>query len=73
APNVVDVPHDADAIVKAVRFVREDRAFLEALAQCGSPYGDGHAAERTIDVLTRLKLGPDLIAKWRDAAGPFLA
>jgi hypothetical protein len=40
---------------------------------CRSPYGDSHAAERTVDILARLKLGPALIAKWRQPpAGAFL-
>jgi GDP/UDP-N,N'-diacetylbacillosamine 2-epimerase (hydrolysing) len=73
ACNVVDVPCDRDAIVEAVRFVLGDPEFRRKLSTCRSPYGDGHAAERTIDVLSRLKLGDALIAKWRQApAGAFL-
>jgi hypothetical protein len=42
------------------------------LANCRNPYGDGHAAERTIDVLHRLRIGAALLAKWRAPTGPFL-
>jgi len=46
----------AREIVKAVRFALSDAAFRRQLAACVSPYGDGHTAEHTIDVLSRLKL-----------------
>jgi GDP/UDP-N,N'-diacetylbacillosamine 2-epimerase (hydrolysing) len=73
ANNVVDVACERAAIVKAVRFVLGDAEFRRTLAACRSPYGDGHAAERTVDVLSRLKLGAALIAKWRQTpAGAFL-
>ena len=72
ANNVVDVACERGAIVKAVRFVLGDAAFRRKLEACRSPYGDGHAAERTVDVLSRLKLGPALIAKWRPPPSSFL-
>jgi UDP-N-acetylglucosamine 2-epimerase len=61
------------AIVKAVRFVLEDDDYLARLAQCRNPYGDGHAAERTVDIVKRLRLGTALTAKWLPNSGPFLA
>jgi UDP-N-acetylglucosamine 2-epimerase (non-hydrolysing)/GDP/UDP-N,N'-diacetylbacillosamine 2-epimerase (hydrolysing) len=72
ANNVVDAPFDRAAIVKTIRFALEDAAFRKSLADCKNPYGDGHAAERVIDILSRLKLGPDLIAKWKAPDGNFL-
>ena len=73
AKNVVDVLFERDAIVKAVRFVLGDPNFRRKLATCRSPYGDGHAAQRTVDVLSRLKLNAALITKWRQApSGAFL-
>jgi len=72
AGNVVDVACERDAIVKAVRFVLGDVEFRRKLATCRSPYGDGHATERTIDVLSRLKLDTELIEKWRPSANSFL-
>lgn len=65
--NVIDVPCERAAIVKAVRYALDDPAFRRKLTSCRSPYGDGHATERTLDVLLRLKLGNALIAKWRQA------
>jgi UDP-N-acetylglucosamine 2-epimerase (non-hydrolysing)/GDP/UDP-N,N'-diacetylbacillosamine 2-epimerase (hydrolysing) len=72
ADNVVDVDFDRAAIVRTIRFVLNDAGYRAKLAQCRNPYGDGHAAERTVEVLKRLVLGAALTAKWRNAAGPFL-
>jgi GDP/UDP-N,N'-diacetylbacillosamine 2-epimerase (hydrolysing) len=67
AANVIDVPHQTDAIVEAVSFALTDPDFRRRLAACKSPYGDAHAAERTIEVLSRLRLDNTLLAKWRQA------
>jgi UDP-N-acetylglucosamine 2-epimerase (non-hydrolysing)/GDP/UDP-N,N'-diacetylbacillosamine 2-epimerase (hydrolysing) len=67
--NVIDVPHQTDAIANAVRFALSDPGFRGRLAACESPYGNGHAAERTIDVLSRLRLDNALLAKWQQAPG----
>src|SRR5262249_44565996 len=69
AANVIDVPYEIDAIVKAVRFAISDRDFRRQLAACKSPYGNGHATERTIEVLSSVRLDNTLLAKWRQAAG----
>jgi UDP-hydrolysing UDP-N-acetyl-D-glucosamine 2-epimerase len=71
--NVIDVDFDKTAIVKTIRFVLQDPAYRATLAQCRNPYGDGHATERTLDILKRLILCPALPAKWRNTVGPFLA
>jgi UDP-N-acetylglucosamine 2-epimerase (non-hydrolysing)/GDP/UDP-N,N'-diacetylbacillosamine 2-epimerase (hydrolysing) len=74
ASNVIDVPCEREAIVKAVRCALTDAEFRRKLAACRSPYGDGRAAERTVDVLLRLRLGNALIAKWKQApTSAFLA
>ena len=73
ADNVVDIGFDKESIVKAIRFVLENAGYRARLAQCCNPYGDGHAAERTVDILKRLILDHALIAKWRNAPGPFLS
>lgn len=72
AGNVLDVGHDAGEIERAVRMALEDEAFREAARRSVNPYGDGHAAGRTADILARLRLGPELLEKWRAAAGPLL-
>lgn len=72
ADNVIDVEFDKDRIVDAVKYALSDPRFAERVANCRNPYGDGTASRRTIDVLRRLNLGPELIAKWKRSAGPFL-
>jgi GDP/UDP-N,N'-diacetylbacillosamine 2-epimerase (hydrolysing) len=72
ASNVIDVGFDKKAIIEAIQVGLHDAAFRNQLANCRNPYGDGHAAERTIDVLKRLRPGPALTAKWKPSLGPFL-
>ena len=72
ADNVIDVDFDKAAIAETIRFVLTDPGYRERLAACRNPYGDGKAAMRTVDTLKRLTLGPALVAKWRNSAGPFL-
>lgn len=71
--NVVHASHSRAEIVKALRFVLGDAGFRQELAACRNPYGDGRAAERTVGILHRLRLGPSLLAKWRSPTEPFLA
>jgi len=73
AGNVIDVEFDKERIVGAVKYAINDSRFAERVAKCRNPYGDGTASARAIDVLSRLNLGPELIAKWIRSAGPFLA
>lgn len=70
--NVIDVTFDKNAIVHAVRFALDDTSFRKQLASCRSPYGDGRTAERTLEILKRLRLGPALTAKWNRSGGRFL-
>ena len=60
--NVIDVPADSGAIVTAV-----DRAlsgpFQQMLASVENPYGDGHASERIMQVLTTTARGRALLVK----------
>jgi GDP/UDP-N,N'-diacetylbacillosamine 2-epimerase (hydrolysing) len=72
ADNVIDVEFDKEEIVKAIKYALTDHQFAERVAKCHNPYGDGSASKRTVDVLSRLNLGPELIAKWKRSGGPFL-
>ena len=60
--NVIDVPADADAIVAAVERTRES-SFREMLATIENPYGEGHASERIVQVLTSVSLDQTLLVK----------
>jgi UDP-N-acetylglucosamine 2-epimerase len=73
ADNVIDVEFDKEKIVKALKYVLTNQHFAELVAKCRNPYGDGSACARSIDVLARLDLGPELIAKWKRSDGPFLS
>jgi UDP-N-acetylglucosamine 2-epimerase len=72
AQNVIDVGFDRGAITAAIQHVLHDPGFRAALAGCVNPFGDGHAAERTVAILKALRLGPALIAKWQPSAEPYL-
>lgn len=60
--NVIDVPPVADAIRAGLRRAL-DPAFRAGLAGMKNPYGDGHAAERIVEVLKSVELGGRLVAK----------
>jgi len=69
ACNVIDAPHDRDAIRHAIERALGDPAFRAGLADCRNPYGDGTCARRTADLLLRLRLSR-LPAKWLDDGEP---
>jgi UDP-N-acetylglucosamine 2-epimerase len=60
--NVIDVPPVADAIRAGLRRAL-DPAFRAGLAGMKNPYGDGHAAERIVEVLKSVALDERLVAK----------
>jgi UDP-hydrolysing UDP-N-acetyl-D-glucosamine 2-epimerase len=62
ARNVLDAEPDAAAIVARVAEARST-AFRASLSGMENPYGDGHAAERIVGVLTTAPLGPQLLIK----------
>jgi UDP-N-acetylglucosamine 2-epimerase (non-hydrolysing)/GDP/UDP-N,N'-diacetylbacillosamine 2-epimerase (hydrolysing) len=62
ARNVLDSPADAAAILARVAQARSP-AFRASLHGMTNPYGDGHASERIVDVLTSTPFGPELLIK----------
>ncbi len=72
ACNVIEVGYSRDAIAEAVRFALGDPDFRQALAGCVNPYGDGHTADKTVDLLRRLNLSGTLLAKWLPSREPLL-
>lgn len=62
ARNVLDAEANAEAIVTRVAEARS-AAFRQSLAGMTNPCGDGHAAERILEVLTTVPLGPQLLIK----------
>lgn len=61
--NVIDVSHDKDAIRKAIKKALYDKKFRKKLSSCKNPYGDGHASERIVNVLSSIKIDNKLLEK----------
>ena len=61
--NVLNVPHNAEAILGALQRALQDEAFLKKARKAQSPYGDGHASERIAECLAELEIVPDLFVK----------
>jgi UDP-hydrolysing UDP-N-acetyl-D-glucosamine 2-epimerase len=62
ARNVLDAEPDAAAIIARLAEARSP-AFRASLSGMENPYGDGHAAERIVGVLTTAPFGPQLLIK----------
>jgi UDP-hydrolysing UDP-N-acetyl-D-glucosamine 2-epimerase len=60
--NVIDAEADTRAILDAVTRARSD-SFRQSLSGLENPYGDGHASERIVKVLTTVPLGQELLMK----------
>lgn len=73
ANNVIDVNYQRTEIRDAILFAMNDAEFQGALRDCKNPYGDGHTAERTVELLQRLKMTPGLLAKWMQVEESFLS
>ncbi|BAS28218.1 UDP-N-acetylglucosamine 2-epimerase [Limnochorda pilosa] len=61
--NVLETACEVSAIERALRRAVGDPAFRESLNHLRNPYGDGHAAERIVETLERVPLGPELRRK----------
>ncbi len=62
ARNVLDAAADKTSILDAIALARTPD-FGRSLAGMVNPYGDGHASERIVQVLTTVPLGRDLLVK----------
>ncbi len=66
AHNVLDAEPEANVIIDAIaRSMGND--FRASLADMTNPYGDGHAAEKIVEVLTTTPLGEKLLVKQASA------
>lgn len=54
AHNAVDTGYDTQEIKKALEKALYDTSFREEVKRCENPYGDGHASERIIEILTEM-------------------
>lgn len=62
AANIIDAEPVAEAIVAAVARATS-REFRLGLSGMTNPYGDGHASERIVEVLSSVPLGEELLHK----------
>lgn len=62
ARNLLDAPAETAAILARIAQARSP-AFRAALHGMTNPYGDGHASERIVDLLTTVSTGADLLIK----------
>jgi UDP-N-acetylglucosamine 2-epimerase (non-hydrolysing)/GDP/UDP-N,N'-diacetylbacillosamine 2-epimerase (hydrolysing) len=62
ARNVLDAEADATSILARIAEARSP-AFRASLEGMTNPYGDGHAAERIVEVLITVPTGPKLLIK----------
>jgi UDP-hydrolysing UDP-N-acetyl-D-glucosamine 2-epimerase len=68
AANILDAAADKSSIIEKIA-IAESRDFRRALAGMFNPYGDGHASERIVQVLTTVPLTRDLLVKRHAAPG----
>jgi UDP-N-acetylglucosamine 2-epimerase (non-hydrolysing)/GDP/UDP-N,N'-diacetylbacillosamine 2-epimerase (hydrolysing) len=61
--NVINAPHDRNAIMKAIKKSLYDKKYLSKVMKCKNPYGDGRASQRIIRVLSNIKLNRKLLEK----------
>lgn len=69
APNILDAtPERADILAK-IEFARYPE-FRQSLEGMENPYGDGHASQKIVAVLTSVPLGEDLLVKKSSKLAP---
>lgn len=61
--NVIDTDYSRDSIARAIKKALRDKNFVLKVKRCKNPYGDGHAAERVVKVLSQVKLDEKLLLK----------
>ncbi len=62
ARNIIDVPANSAAILAAIERAHS-AAFRAGLEGMTNPYGDGHAAERIVEILRTVPVGEELFVK----------
>jgi UDP-N-acetylglucosamine 2-epimerase (non-hydrolysing)/GDP/UDP-N,N'-diacetylbacillosamine 2-epimerase (hydrolysing) len=63
AANVIDVPHNLEALTQAINKALYDNEFKREVETAANPYGDGRSAKRIVDILENIELNPNLIQK----------
>jgi UDP-hydrolysing UDP-N-acetyl-D-glucosamine 2-epimerase len=63
ADNVIDVDYNTKEIVNTLKVALNDKEFKKRCRVAKSPYGNGTAGEKIIEILTRLKIDKFLLDK----------
>jgi UDP-N-acetylglucosamine 2-epimerase (non-hydrolysing)/GDP/UDP-N,N'-diacetylbacillosamine 2-epimerase (hydrolysing) len=63
AANILDVPHNATAIYRAMEKALYDEAFIEQAHHCTNPYGDGYTDARIAKLLADISLERHVLQK----------
>ena len=63
AENVIDVSHDKNEIINALKKALHDEDFKSIVRQCKNPYGDGKAGERIAEILSKIEINNKLLQK----------
>lgn len=63
AGNTIEVGYDKKEIKRAVQKALLDRSFIQKVKKSKSPYGDGTAAKKIADVLSKIPLDAQLLKK----------
>jgi GDP/UDP-N,N'-diacetylbacillosamine 2-epimerase (hydrolysing) len=61
--NVIDVGYRREEIVKAIKKTLTDSEFIREVKKCKSPYGDGKASIRIVEILKGTEKTPSLLQK----------
>ena len=61
--NVIEVGHDKEEIMRAIKKAFTDKEFLAKVKKCENPYGDGKASPRIAEILSDVEITPELIRK----------
>ena len=61
--NVIDVGHDKQEILRAIKKALTSQAFLKEVKKGESPYGDGKASQRIAEILSQIEITPQLLQK----------
>ena len=63
AKNVIDVSYKKEEIINSIKKALFDQEFLNEVKKCESPYGDGTASQKIVNLLRKIKIDNKLIKK----------
>ncbi len=61
--NIIFVPHDRKHIIENIKKACFNNDFILRVKNGNSPYGDGNSSQRIVNVLSEIKINPQLLIK----------